>query len=96
MNKKNGEVFFRPIESSAPLSIYWYHGSKGDAIEANNGNGVGFFSPEGELLGVIFDDVNENNDNQMLEFDNYRVEVKTKNKKVIHSVSCLKKKKRAA
>lgn len=88
---KKTEVFFRPIEGSAPLSIYWYPGPYGDAIEANNESGVGFFSATGELLGVIFDDVKEKRDDQVLEFDRYRVEVSVRNGKVTHSFSRIEK-----
>jgi hypothetical protein len=56
---RNGKVFFNPIEGSAPLSISWSTGPKGDAVEANNESGVGFFSEKGDLLAVIFDDVEE-------------------------------------
>jgi len=84
---KKGKVFFHPIEGSAPLSISWYSGPKGDAVEAKNGTGVGYFSPTGELLGVMFDDVSEKSDHQVLEFDRYRVEVTTKNGRVSSSLS---------
>ena len=82
MKKKKPEVFYRPIDGSAPLSIYWYEGPKGDAVEANNEDGVGFFGTSGELLGVIFDDVSEKKDDQFLEFLNSRVEISVKNGKV--------------
>jgi hypothetical protein len=68
MNKP--KVFYNPIDGSAPLSIYWYEGAKGDAVEAESGEGVGFFSPSQDLLGVIFDDVDEKNDKQELFFSN--------------------------
>ena len=75
---KKGKVFFNPIDGSAPLSISWSSGPKGDAVEAKNEVGVGFFSSKGDLLGVIFDDVDETKDHQVLEFDHYQVEVTTK------------------
>ena len=75
MKKNKAEVFFNPIEGSAPLSISWYHGPKGDAVEAKNKIGVGFFAHNGDLLSVLFDDVGEKKDHQILEFDRYRVEV---------------------
>jgi hypothetical protein len=87
MKKKKGEVFYKPIEGSSPLSIYWYDVPKGDAIEARSGIGVGFFSLGGELLGVIFDDVKEKNDHQTLSWPNgVKVEVLTKKGKVSFSV----------
>ena len=46
----------------------------GAATEANNAKGVGFFSPAGYLLGVVFDDVAEKSDAQKLEFNRYRGE----------------------
>ncbi len=55
MNK--GKVFFHPIENSGALTISWSSGSKGDATEAKKGSGVGFFSENGDLLSVIFDEV---------------------------------------
>lgn len=63
------KVFYNPIDGSSPLSIYWFDGAKGDAIEADSGDGVGFFSPSQGMLGVIFDDV-EINDEQELFFSN--------------------------
>ena len=87
MKKKKPELFYRSIDGSAPLSIYWYEGPKGDAVEANNEDGVGFFGPSRELLGVIFDDVEEGNDHQVLEFDRYRVEVFVRKGKVSYSVT---------
>ena len=56
---KKGKVFFNPIEGSGCLSISWAPGPMGAATEANNAKGVGFFSPAGDLLGVVFDDVAE-------------------------------------
>lgn len=64
--KAKPKVFFRPIEGSAPLSIHWYPGPFGDAKEANSGNGVFWCSPNGELLAVQFDDVQEEYDEQVL------------------------------
>ena len=87
---KKDKVSFRVIGESGPLSISWYAGPKGDAVEAKNQIGVGFFSPNGELLGVEFDDVSEKKDHQALVFDHYRVEVTTKNGKVSYKVETLK------
>ena len=64
MNKP--EIFFRPIGNSGPLSIYWYPGPYGNAIECKEGKGVVWLSPTGDILGVEFDDVNKDNDHQIL------------------------------
>lgn len=79
MKKRKADIFFNPIDGSAPLSIYWYDGPKGDAVEAINQKGVGFFGPSGELLGVIFDDVSEKNDQQILHFSQASVEIQVEN-----------------
>ena len=51
---RRGEVFFHPMEGSGQLGISWSSALKGAAIEAKKGNGVGFFSTNGDLLSVIF------------------------------------------
>lgn len=84
---KNGRLSFRVIGDSGPLSISWFRGPKGDAVESKNALGVGFFSLEGQLLGVEFDDVNEVKDQQVLEFDHYRVSVTVDRGKVSFTVS---------
>ena len=84
---RKGSVFFHPIEGSGSLTISWTSGPKGDAIEAKKGCGVGFFSDSGELLCVIFDEVQSSKDRQSLEFDHYHVGIIVKNGKVIHSVA---------
>ncbi len=48
------------------MSINWYPGPYGDAHEAKEGNGVYFTSPNGELLAVHFDDVDEHEDQQTI------------------------------
>jgi hypothetical protein len=78
---KKPEVFFHPISGSSILSITWYDGPLGDAVEANNEVGIGFFAHNGDLLSVQFDDVEED-DHQFLEFDRYKVEVTVKKGKV--------------
>ena len=78
---KKGKVFFHPIDGSGTLTISWSSGPKGDAIEARKGSGVGFFSPKGELLCIIFDEVSEN-DHQFLQFAHHTIEVTTKNGRV--------------
>lgn len=70
MKLKKHEILFRPQGGSGPLSVYWYEGPYGDAIESLNGTGVGWFSPDGKLLGVEFDDVNQGADLQELRFKN--------------------------
>ena len=83
---KKGKISFRVIGDSGPLSISWFQGPKGDAVEAKNEIGVGFFSVDGELLAVEFDDVEEKKDHQVLEFDRYLVEVSVNNGKISYSV----------
>ena len=92
MKKKKPVVFYQPIDGSAPLSIYWYDGPKGNAVEANNVDGVGFFGPSGELLGVIFDDVTESKDQQHLEFDHHRVDIVMNKGKASYSLTEIQKK----
>jgi hypothetical protein len=75
---KKGKVFFHPIEGAGSLTISWSKAPKGDAIESKHGNGVGFFSSKGELLCVIFDEVQEDGDHQFLRFAHHSIEVMTK------------------
>jgi hypothetical protein len=86
---KKGKVFFHPIEGSASLTISWSSGPKGDAVEARKGAGVGFFSDKGDLLCVIFDEVQSDADHQILEFDRYHIEISIKNSRVVHTVTQL-------
>ncbi len=65
---KTPQVSFRHFGGSGPLSIYWYDSPLGDASEADQGNGVGWLSPNGELLAVEFDDVAAAEDHQTLRF----------------------------
>jgi hypothetical protein len=88
MNK--AKISFRVIGDSGPVTISWFDGPKGNAVEAKNGIGVGFFSPSGDLLCVEFDDVDEKKDHQVLEFDHYRVDVEVNNGKVAYAVEELK------
>jgi hypothetical protein len=46
---KRAEVFFHPMEGSGQLSISWNSAPKGAVVEAKKGNGVGFFSDNGDL-----------------------------------------------
>lgn len=64
------------------MCIHWFPGPYGDAKEAKSGNGVGWFTPNGELLAVEFDDVSKKLDRQELEFSRHRVEVLVKNVKI--------------
>ena len=83
---KKPKIFFHPIAGSSILSITWFPGPLGDAVEANNGIGVGFFAHNGDLLSAQFDDVDEKKDHQILEFDHYRVEVSVNKGKISHSL----------
>lgn len=70
------------IGGSGPLAIDWYPGPHGDAVEAINEAGVGFFAPNGELLAVEFDEMCVEKDHQFLEFRDYRVEATIRKGKV--------------
>jgi hypothetical protein len=65
---KKPTISFRHFGGSGPLSVYWYPGPYGDAVEAKDGSGVGWFAPNGEVLGVEFDDVALERDHQALAF----------------------------
>jgi len=83
---KKGKVFFHPIDGAGALTISWSSGPKGDATEANKGSGVGFFSANGDLLCVIFDEVQEHKDHQVLEFKNHRIEISILDSKIEYKV----------
>lgn len=87
---KRPEISFRHFEGSGPLSVYWFPGPYGVAVEAIKGRGVGWFSPTGELLGVEFDEVKIKEDSQTLEFRGYSVSVKVRNGKVAANLHKLK------
>lgn len=91
---KKGKVFFHPIEGSGLLSISWTSGPKGDAVEAKNGSGVGFFSDRGDLVCVIFDEVQSDEDSQSLEFARHIVEVNIQKGKVTYIVRVKKQNKK--
>ena len=74
---------------TGPLTISWFKGPKGSAVEAKNGIGVGFFSDDGTLLCVEFDDVEETKDHQELVFDRYRVSVDVNHGKITHALAPL-------
>ena len=86
---KRADVFFHPMEGSGQLSISWSSALKGAAIEAKKGNGVGFFSANGDLLSVIFDDVTAAEDHQTLEFKKYKIEISVRCGTVKHKVTQL-------
>lgn len=81
---RKGNVFFHPIEGTGALTISWTNAPKGNAVEARKGSGVGFFSPGGELLCVIFDEVQEDGDHQTLQFAHHTIEVITKKGSVVY------------
>jgi hypothetical protein len=64
--KKKPKISFRHHDGSGPLSVHWYTPPFGDAEEAKTGDGVFWFSPSGDLLGVEFDDVVTKKDQQTL------------------------------
>lgn len=87
------KILYNSIDGSAPLSINWFSGPMGNAVEDENEIGVGFFSPTNDLLGVIFDDVEFESDRQELVFANgasVLVEVNHGVAKVIRVVEAVK------
>jgi hypothetical protein len=83
---KKGKVFFHPIDGSGALTISWSSEPKGDAVEAKQGDGVGFFSKRGELLCVIFDAVNALQDHQILVFGSKQIEVAVQSGQVTYQI----------
>ena len=69
-SRKRPYISFRHFSGSGPLSAYWHDGPFGDAVEAVAGRGVAWLAPNGELLGVEFDDVAYASDNQSLVLSN--------------------------
>ena len=86
---RKAKISFRVIGDSGPLTLSWFDGPKGDAVEAKNGIGVGFFSHDGTLLCVEFDDVNMKRAQQILEFDRCRISVSVKDGEISYSLSHL-------
>lgn len=84
---KNEKLFFNPIDGSGSLTLSWSSGPKGDAVEAKQGNGVGFFSEKGDLLSVIFDEVQSDKDRQTLVFNRERVGITVKNGRVTYTIT---------
>lgn len=64
------QTSFRHFGGSGPLSVYWHETALGDAVEAVKGRGVAWLAPNGELLGVEFDDVAYASDQQLLHLPN--------------------------
>ncbi len=94
---KKPRVSFRHFSGSGPLTVYWHDGPFGDAVEAKAGRGVGWFAPNGELLGVEFDDVAHASDQQTLDLPNGDiVTVRVARGKVIVTVKQSRHKPRAA
>ncbi len=84
---KKGKVLFHPIDGSGALTISWSSDPKGNAIEAEKGSGVGFFSETGDLFCVIFDEVKSDNDHQVLEFERFNIETIIKHGKIAYNVT---------
>jgi hypothetical protein len=84
---KEGTVFFRPKSGSGSLTISWTSMPKGATAKAEQGNGVGFFSEAGDLLYVIFDEVNSKSDHQTLTFARGYVEITVKDGLVKYAIS---------
>lgn len=62
-------VSFRPMPEVGPLAVRWHaEGPFGEPVRARTGNGVGWFFPGGELLGVEFARVDARDDCQALWF----------------------------
>ena len=87
---KDAKISFRVFGDSGPLTLSWSNEAKGPAEEAKKGSGVGFFSKDGTLLCVEFDDVDEETDHQQLDFDASQVEIWVKNGKVRHEVRAVR------
>ena len=84
---RKAKVSYIPMAGSGALHLDFQPGPFGDATQASSGEGVGFFSPMGDIQGVTFDDVCERSDNQVLEFDGYRLEVSVRRGKVSYQLS---------
>jgi len=49
------KIHFDKDEEGGLIGVYFYEGPYGPAVEADEGNGVLFVAPNGEILGAIFD-----------------------------------------
>ena len=84
--KKYPEVFFESSGGEGPLYVYFVDGPYGKAIDDESGNGAGFFSETGQLIGVLVGHVNEAKDEKVLRFLKKKtVSIKVKNGKVIEA-----------
>lgn len=93
---KNPKITFISIDGTGSLHIDFQSGPFGDAVEANKGDGIGFFGASGELQGVTFDDVSEEHDHQVLEFERYQVEIKVNRGRITHSIRQLETQKKSS
>jgi hypothetical protein len=75
-------ITFIPIDGSGVLHIDFEKGPLSEASEATKGDGVGFFSANGILQGVTFDDVDETHDDQTLVFGTCAVAIAVRKGKV--------------
>lgn len=80
----NAKIFFHPIGGNGTLTISWSSLPKEDAVEATKGSGIGFFSKNGILIAVIFDEVQSEADHQILEFLDYAIEVTVSRSQVVY------------
>ena len=68
---KDGGELREPLQQwITQWNPYQVDGRYGDAVEATKGKGVAWLAPNGELLGVEFDDVTWDEDDQVLELPN--------------------------
>lgn len=93
---KKAKITFLPIDGTGAVHIDFAKGPFGDATESKNGLGVGFFDSNGKLLGVTFDDVNVEQDQQILDFGPTKIELKSKNGKISFKILTSQKSKKAA
>lgn len=84
---KKAKITYIPIDGTGALHLDFLPGPFGDAVEANHGDGIGFFTSNGVLQGVTFDEVSESRDHQVLEFDLYRIEITVNKGKTAYSVA---------
>lgn len=93
---KKPKVTFIPIDGSGVLHIDFENGPFGEATEATKGDGVGFFSANGNLQGVTFDDVNEKHDDQTLVFAAFAVAIAVRKGKITFKLDTVSTAKKAA
>lgn len=83
---KKAKITYIPIDGTGVLHLDFQQGPFADATEARKGDGIGFFSASGELQGVTFDDVDQEKDQQVLEFERYRIEASVNKGKISYAV----------